>query len=77
MIFSKPEAYDLICFLDDCQQVSVHTDLKMLVSMLLYGASLKTQQSKDSQAYLAISQAIYLNCRKNPKGMEGSASGKT
>ena len=64
-------------FPGDCQQTSVPTNLKMLVSMLLYGASLKDQQSKDSQACLTISQAIFLNCRKNPKCVEGSASERT
>ena len=51
-------------FFPDCQQDSVPTNLKYLVSMLLNGSSIKDQDSAESQSSLSISQAILFNCRK-------------
>lgn len=47
-----------------CQQDSVPSTLKTLVSMLLNGADLKDQDSIDSQANLTISQTILFNFKK-------------
>ena len=51
-------------FPSGCQQVSLPSTLKTLVSMLLYGANLKDQDSTDSQAILTISQTILFNFNK-------------
>ena len=47
-----------------CQQESVPTNLKYLVSMLLNGPNLRDQDSTDSQTCLTISQTIVFNCKK-------------
>ena len=49
---------------DCCQQESVPSTLKTIVSMLLNGADLNYQDSVDSQAILTISQTILFNFRK-------------
>lgn len=51
----------------DCQEKSVPTSLKTLVSMLLYGTNLKDQEALNSQECLSISQMLFLNCKKNTK----------
>ena len=48
-------------FPSGCQQGSVPSTLKTLVSMVLNGPDLKDQDSIDSQANLMISQAILFN----------------
>ena len=52
-------------FPSGCQHGSVPTDIKTMVSMLLYGADLKDQDSTDSQANLTISQTILFNFNKH------------
>ena len=51
-------------FYSGCQQQSVPSTLKTLVSMLLNGADLKDQDSMDSQVNLTISQTILFNLKK-------------
>ncbi len=51
-------------FPSGCQEGSVPSTLKTLVSMLLNGADLKDQDSKDSQASMTVSQAIIFNFKK-------------
>ena len=51
-------------FPSDCQQESLPTTLKSLVTMLLRGADLMDQDSADSQACLSVSQTILFNCKK-------------
>uniref|UniRef100_UPI00358E26DF uncharacterized protein isoform X2 n=1 Tax=Myxine glutinosa TaxID=7769 RepID=UPI00358E26DF len=51
-------------FTSDCEEKSVPTSLKLLVSMLLNGANLKDQESADSQRCLTISELIAFNCQK-------------
>ena len=46
-----------------CQQQSVPTNLKYLVSMLLNGPNLRDQDSTDSQTCVTISQTIVFNCK--------------
>ena len=48
-----------------CQQQSVPSTLKTLVSMLLNGANLRDQDCADSQANLTISQTILFNFKKH------------
>ena len=45
----------------NCQQQSVPTNVKYLVSMLLNGCTIKDQ---DSQSCLSISQTIVFNCKR-------------
>lgn len=51
-------------FPSECQQDSVPTYLKSLVTMMLVGVDLKDQSSADSQACLTVSQTILFNCKK-------------
>ena len=51
-------------FPSGCQEESVPTTLKTLVSMLLNGADLKDQDSTESQATLTVSQTILFNFKK-------------
>jgi len=51
-------------FPPNCQQNSVPTNLKCLVSMLLSGSGIKDQDVKESQSCLTISQAILFNLKK-------------
>ena len=44
-----------------CQQTSVPSSLKMHISLLVNGTSLKDQNVTDSQASLIISQMIFFN----------------
>jgi len=44
-----------------CQQTSVPSSLKMLISLLINGTSLKDQNVTESQASLTISQMIFFN----------------
>ena len=56
-------------FPSDCQQNSIPTNLKYLVSMLLNGPDINDQESVESQCSLTIAQTIYFNCkRKRPIG---------
>ena len=59
-------------FPSDCQQESLPTTLKSLVTMLLRGADLMDQDSLDSQACLSVSQTILFNCKK-PKNRDSAA----
>ena len=52
-------------FGSSCQQESVPSTLKTIVSMLLNSADLKDQDSLDSQANLTISQAILFNFKNS------------
>jgi hypothetical protein len=52
-------------FSSGCQQQSVPSTLKTLVSMLLYGADLRDQDYTDSQANLTILQTILFNFKKH------------
>ena len=54
-------------FPSDCQQKSLPTTLKSLVTMLLRGADLMDQDSADSQACLSVSQTVLFNCKKSKK----------
>lgn len=55
-----------------CQEQSVPSTLKMLVSMILNGPDVKQQDTNDSQACLTISQIILFNFKK-----KGLAAGKS
>ena len=59
-------------FPSDCQQESLPTTLKSLVTMLLRRADLMDQDSADSQACLSVSQTILFNCKK-PKKRDSAA----
>ena len=48
----------------NCQGDSIPTTLKMLVSMMLKGFTLKNQETQESQATLTICQTIIFNCTK-------------
>ena len=50
-------------FSSNCQNESVPTMLKSLVSMLLYGQDISDQHSIESQACLTISQLIYFHAK--------------
>ncbi|KAG0712957.1 hypothetical protein GWK47_017297 [Chionoecetes opilio] len=54
-------------FPSDCQQKTVPTQLKSLITMLMKGADLKDQDTVDSQACLTASQLILYNCKKTKK----------
>ena len=49
----------------DCQNNSVPSTLKLLISLLLNGCNMKSPNVIESQASLTISQLIYFNARKN------------
>ena len=51
-------------FPSDCQQNSIPTNLKYLVSMLLNGPDINDQESVESQCSLTIAQTIYFNCKR-------------
>lgn len=48
-------------FPSQCQEDSVISTLKTLVSMPMYGADLKQQETKDSKVCLSVYQTILLN----------------
>lgn len=54
-------------FQQGCQQDSVPTTLKLLVTMIIKGADITDQDFVDSQACLSIAQTIVFNCKKTIK----------
>ena len=52
------------CFPPECQEDSLPTSLKSLVSLILSGPNLKDQDKRESQACLTISQLIFYNVKK-------------
>lgn len=52
-----------------CQEDSIPTTLKMLVSMMLKGPTLKNQEPQESQATLTICQTVMFNCTKTAKSV--------
>ena len=50
-------------FAEECQESSLPASLKLILSMILNGATLKDQK-QESQACLTISQAILFNAKK-------------
>ena len=52
------------CFPEECQEDSLPSSIKSLVSMILNGPNLKHQDKRDSQACLTISQCITYNTKK-------------
>lgn len=65
-IFRSNEFHFNATFPPNCQENSVPTTLKMLVSMLLYGPGVNSQNSLETQETLTISQTIIFNCKKTP-----------
>ena len=51
-------------FPSDCQQNSIPTNLKYLVSMLLNGPDINDQESVESQYSLIIAQTIFLTANE-------------
>lgn len=51
-------------FSEGCQESSVPASLKLILSMILNGATLKDQSKSDSQACLTIGQMIFFNTKK-------------
>uniref|UniRef100_UPI00358F8763 uncharacterized protein isoform X1 n=1 Tax=Myxine glutinosa TaxID=7769 RepID=UPI00358F8763 len=54
-------------FPPNCQEDSIPTTLKMLVSMMLKGPTLKNQETQESQATLTICQTVIFNRTKTAK----------
>ena len=54
-------------FPSNCQQESLPTTLKSLITMLLEGADMMEQDSAESQACLTVSQMLLFNCKKTKK----------
>uniref|UniRef100_UPI00358EABF1 uncharacterized protein n=1 Tax=Myxine glutinosa TaxID=7769 RepID=UPI00358EABF1 len=52
------------CFSAECQEDSLPSSLKSLVSMILNSSNLKDQDKRDSQACLTIGQSIVYNTKK-------------
>ena len=55
-------------FPSECQEDSLPSSLKSLVSMILNGLSLKDQGKRESQACLTIGQGILFNTKKGTSG---------
>ena len=51
-------------FPEKCQDKSLPSSLKTLISLILNGSNLKSQEKQESQACLIIGQAIVLNANK-------------
>ena len=51
------------CFPAQCQEDSIPSNLKSLVSMILSDSNLKDQEKRDSQACLTIDQSIIYNTK--------------
>lgn len=62
----KQEGYNFSgIFPSQCQQDCVPYNLKLLISMILYGPSLKSEEDVNSQACLTASQVILFNVKKS------------
>ena len=53
-------------FPETCQTDSLPTSLKVLMSLIINGTSLKNQEGKDNQASLTSGQILYFNVKKRP-----------
>ena len=53
-------------FASDCEERTVPSSLKSLVSMLLYGPNIKDQTIANSRACLTICQLILFNSKEKP-----------
>ena len=51
-----------------CQEDSLPSSLKSLISMILNGSNLKDQDKRESQACLTIGQGIFYNTKKSTAG---------
>ena len=51
-------------FPEKCQDTSLPSSLKTLISLILNGSNLKNQEKQESQACLTIGQAIVFNAKK-------------
>ncbi len=51
-------------FKNKCQEVSVPTSLKLLISLLLYGTNIKKNEPTETQICLTIAQLIMFHCKK-------------
>ncbi|KAK3878708.1 hypothetical protein Pcinc_016655 [Petrolisthes cinctipes] len=58
-------------FSAQCQEDSLPSSLKALVSMILNGSNLKDQSKNDSQATLTIGQTIVFNTKKRTSHSAG------
>lgn len=66
-ILNYPDSFQFTgSFPQKCQEKSVPTNLKYLVSMILNGCNIKDQETTDSQNSLTISQAILYNFKRRP-----------
>ena len=54
------------CFPLECQEKSIPTSLKSLVSMIINGLNLKDQNHCESQACLTVCQTIIFNIKRRP-----------
>ena len=68
----KHEGYQFDGHFDDtCQLNAIPSTLKTLISMILYGTSLKDQDTKESQATLTAGQILLYNAKKGNAKMLG------
>ena len=54
-------------FNSKCQEDAVPLKIKRLVSMILYGKSIKNTENQDTQAALTIAQLLFSHCKKTQK----------
>lgn len=62
-------------FTEECQEQSVPASLKSLISMILNGVNIQSQESQESQACLTVCQTILFNAKE--RGTPSSKSGQT
>ena len=56
-------------FSSKCQETSLPSSLKLLISLILNGPNIKNQEQEESQACLSVGQFIFYNMRKSsPRG---------
>jgi len=53
------------CFPSKCQETSLPSSLKLLISLIYNGLNLKDQDKQESQACLSVGQLIIFNMKKS------------
>lgn len=56
------------CFSTQCQENSIPSSLKSLISLIYNGPNLKDQDKEESQACLSVGQLIVFNMKKSASG---------
>ena len=56
------------CFSTECQENSLSSSLKSLISLIYSGPNLKDQDTQESQACISIGQLIVFNMKKSSTG---------